>query len=158
MTDSESFWFNSGAITVSNNEDDTELALAGLKGVTITPSFEMTQYYTADSTLWHVAKQYEHSVAVEIDYAFFNLEVAKQWLGGEGTTAATATTDTSDPMKYDVEVITQSSKGAWERTVAVDNVVFPEMPAVDGSQDEMEEYGLSGTGREVSNLADTSGA
>jgi len=158
MTDSESFWFNDGAITVENAEDNTDLALAGLKGVTITPGFEMTQYYTADSTLWHVAKQYEHSVAVEIDYAFFNLDVAKQWLGGEGTTAATATTDTSDPMKYKVEVVTPSSKDAWERTVAADTVVFPEMPVVDGSQDEMEEYGLSGTGKEVTNLADTSGA
>jgi len=155
MTNSESFWFNDGALTVTNNDGGTDFSIAGLKGITITPSFEMTQYYTADSTLWHVAKQYEHSVAVEIDYAFFNLEIAQQWLAGEGTTTATATADTSDPMKFNVEVVGDSSKGTWNRTVAADRVIFPELPVIDGSQDEMEEYGLSGTGREVSNLADT---
>jgi len=157
MTD-ESYWFNDGALTVTNEADDTDLAIAGLKGVSIIPSFEMTQYYTADSTLWHVAKQYEHGVAVEIDYAFFNIDAAQQWLGGEGNTSATATTDTSDPMKFGIERVDPSSKGTYERTTEVETVVFPEFPIVDGSQDEMEEYGLSGTGRSVTNLADTSGA
>jgi len=154
----ESYWFNDGALTVTNNEDDSDIVIAGIKGVTITPGFEMTQYYTADSTLWHVAKQYEHSVSVEIDYAFFNVEAAQQWLGGEGTTSATSTTDTSDPMKFDVKRVDPSAKGGHERTTEVTTVVFPEFPIVDGSQDEMEEYGLSGTGRTVGNLADTSGA
>jgi len=157
MTD-ESYFFNDGALTVTNEASDTTLTIAGLKGVTITPGFELNEYYTADSTLRHVVKQYEHGVAVEIDYAFFNIEAAQQWLGGEGDTTATATTDTSDPMKFGVERVDPSAKGGYERTTEVEKVVFPEFPVVDGSQDEMEEYGLSGTGRSVTNLADTSGA
>jgi len=156
MPGSESYWFNDGALTVTNNDDDSNITLAGLKGISIIPSFEMTQYYTADSTLYHVAKQYEHSVAVEIDYAFFSFDATQQWLGGEGTTSATATTDTSDPMKFNVEVVTPSAKGTADRTAAVDRVTFPDFPLVDGSQDEMEEFSLSGTGRNVANLAETS--
>lgn len=156
MPGSESYWFNDGTLTVTNNADDSDITLAGLKGISIVPSFEMTQYYTADSTLYHVAKQYEHDVAVEIDYAFFSFDATQQWLAGEGTGSATATADTSDPMKFNVEVVTPSSKGTDERTAAVDRVTFPEWPLVDGSHQEMEEFGLSGTGRDVSNLAETS--
>jgi len=158
MSGSEALWFNDGALTVTNAKDDSDIVLAGLKGITITPSFEINKYYTADSTFRNTAKQYEHDVSVEIEYAFFSLDVAGQWLGGQGTTTATASTDTSDPMRFDIEVITQSADGTWERTAAVSNVIFPEMPIVDGSQDEFEEFGLSGSGDEVTNLADTSGA
>jgi len=155
---SEPYYFNDGALTVTNNEDDNSIAIAGLKGVTITPSFEITNFYTADSTLRSTAKQHEHDVSVEIDYAFFDVDAATQWLGGEGTTTSSSTTDTSDPMLYDVEVVTPNADGTVVRTAAVEAVHFSEFPIVDGAEGEFEEYGLSGSGKSVTNLADTSGA
>ena len=153
----DAYWFSDGSLTVQNEEDDSETPIAGLRGVTITPAYETTELYTADSTFRAEVKQYEHNVNVEIDYVFFDIETAKQWLGGEGTTAATASTDTSDPMLFNVERVDDSADGSLQKTTEVQNVVFPEFPIVDGSQDEFEEYGLSGSGKQIGNLAETSG-
>jgi len=154
---SEPYWLSDGVLTAQNAEDATETPVAGIRGVTITPAYETTELYTADSTFRETVKQYEHNVNVEIDYVFFNMDTAQQWLGGQGTTTATASTDTSDPMLFTVERVDPSANGDVERTTEVENVVFPEFPVVDGSQDEFEEYGLSGSGRSITNLADTSG-
>jgi len=54
--------------------------------------------------------------------------------------------------------VTPSADGTYERTVAVDDVIFPEFPVVEGSYGEFEEWDLSGSGSQISNLADTSGA
>ena len=153
----EPMWIDDGALTVQNSEDDSDIAIAGIRGITVTPAYETTELYTADSTFREVVKQYEHNVNVEIDYAFFNVEAAQQWLGGQGTTTATASTDTSDPMLFNIERVDPSAKGGFERTTEVEQVVFPEFPVIDGSQSEFEEYGLSGSGRSITNLADTSG-
>lgn len=152
------YWFSDGTLNVQNAEDDSELAVAGIRGVTITPAYETTELYTADSTFRETVKQYEHNVNVEIDYVFMDLETSKQWLGGEGTTTATSSTDTSDPMLFTVERVDPAGDGSVERTTEVENVVFPEFPLVDGSQDEFEEYGLSGSGRSITNFDDTSSA
>ena len=153
----EPYWFSDGALTVEDSGGST-LALAGLRGVSITPAFETTELYTADSTFRETVKQYEHNVNVEIDYVFFDIETAQQWLAGQGSTTATASTDTSDPALFTVSRVDPSADGNIERTTEVENVVFPEFPLVDGSQDEFEEYGLSGSGRSVTDLSDTSGA
>jgi len=154
----DAYWFSDGALTVQNEADDTDTPIAGLRGVTITPAFETTELYTADSTFRDIVKQYEHNVNVEIDYVFFDISTAKQWLGGKGSTSATASTDTSDPMLFNVERVDPSADGSLEKTTEVQNVVFPEFPLVDGSQDEFEEYGLSGSGEQIANLDETSGA
>lgn len=154
----DAWWFSDGSLTVQNEADDTDTPIAGLRGVTITPSWETTELYTADSTFRDIVKQYEHNVNVEIDYVFFDIETASQWLGGQGSTSATSSTDTSDPMLFNVERVDDSADGSLQKTVEVENVVFPEFPLIDGSQDEFEEYGLSGSGRTVANLAETSGS
>lgn len=153
---SDSYWFPDGTLNLSNEADDSDQAIAGLRGVTINPSWEITELYTADSTLRDTVKQYEHAVAVEIDYVFFDIAVAKQWLGGQGTTSSTTTTDTSDPMLFNVERVDTSADGSLEKTTEAQNVVFPEFPLVDGSQDEFEEYGLSGAGEQIANHDETS--
>jgi len=156
----EPYFFSDAALTVTDpdNSDET-VAIAGLRGITLTPAYETTELYTADSTFRETVKQYEHNVNVEIDYAFFDIEAAQLWLGGQGTVPTdsnTDSTDTTDPKLFDLEVVTSSADGTVERTAAVEAIVFPEFPIVDGSQDEFEEYGLSGSGRTVTNLADTS--
>lgn len=154
---SEAMWSNSGALTFEDPADDSEILFAGVREVTLTPAYEHTNLYTFDSTFREAVKRYEHDVNVEITYAKFSMEFAQEWLGGEGSTA-TASQDSADPMKFNLERVTPSADGGFERTTAVSDVVFPELPLDDASYGEFEEYSLTGSGRQVSNLADTSGA
>lgn len=152
--DPSAMWANARTLSVQNSTD-TNVPIAGIREVTITPAYETTELYTMDSTFREAVKQYEHNVNVEITYAKFSLEMAQEWLGGEGATA-TASQDTSDPTLFAIEDVTPSADGGFERTVAVDDVVIPEFPVIDGSYGEFEEYGLSGSGRQISDLSDTS--
>jgi len=110
-----------------------------------------------DSSFRDTVKRYEHNVNVEITYAKFSVEAAQEWLGGEGATA-TASQDDSDPALFSIEDVTPSADGTFERTAVVENVVFPEFPVVEGSYGEYEEWDLSGSGRQLSDFSDTSGA
>lgn len=151
----QGIWSNSGALTFTDPADDSEILFAGVRDVTITPAYEHAELYTIDSTFREEVKRYEHNVNVEITYAKFSLEFAQEWLGGPGATA-TASQDDADPMKFDLENITPSASGGFERTTAVADVVFPELPLDSATYGEYEEYSLTGSGRQVTNLADTS--
>lgn len=150
----EAMWSNAGVITFNDPADDSEILVAGYRDMTITPGYEHTDLYTMDSTFRETVKRYEHDVTVEITYANFSIEFAQEWLGGPGATA-TASQDDADPMQFDVERVHTSADGGFERTTAVTGVVFPEFPLDQASYGEYEEYSLTGTGREVTNLADT---
>ncbi len=153
MATADPVFFNTGVLTVDTQgasavgDDDY---LAGLKGITVTATYEIKKLYTTDSTFRETAKQYEHNVNVEIDTVHFNSEFVEEWLGGDGS-SATESTDTSDPQLFKIEVVSQTEDGL-DRTVAVENIVFPEMPIIDGSQDEFEEFNLTGSGRKVTDL------
>lgn len=153
----EPIWSGDGALTWEDPADDSEIVFAGVREATITPAYEHAELYTIDSTFREDVKRYEHNVNVEITYAKFSLEFAQEWLGGEGATA-TASQDNSDPMKFNLENVTQSSDGTFERTTAVTDVVIPELPLDSASYGEYEEYSLTGSGRTVGNLEDSSGA
>jgi len=153
----EGMWSNSLALTFTDPSDDSEILFAGVRDVSITPTYEHSELYTFDSTNRETVKRYEHNVNVEITYAKFSVEFAQEWLGGEGATA-TATQDSSDPMKFDLETITPSADGGFERTTAVENVVFAELPLDSATYGEYEEYDLSGSGKQITTLEDSSGA
>jgi len=154
--DPSAMWSNTKVLSVTNSAD-TSVPIAGIREVTITPAYEHTELYTFDSTFREDVKRYEHNVNVEITYANFSLELAQEWLGGDGSTA-TASQDDSDPMKFNLDNVTPSSDGTFERTTEVTDVVFPEIPLDSATYGEYEEYSLTGSGRTVGNLADTSGA
>jgi len=153
----EGIWSNSGALTFTGPSDDSEILFAGVRDISITPVYEHSKLYTIDSTFRETVKRYEHDVNVEITYAKFSVEFAQEWLGGEGSTA-TASQDSADPMKFSLENVTPSASGGFERTTAVADVVFPELPLDSASYGEYEEYDLTGSGRQVDQLEDTSGA
>ena len=153
----EGIWSNSGAITFTDPADDSEILVAGVREISLIPGYEHEELFTMDSTFRETVKRYEHNVSVEITYAKFSVEFAQEWLGGAGATA-TASQDDADPMLFDIERITPSASGTFERTTAVTDVHFPEFPLDDASYGEYEEYSLTGTGRTVEQLEDTSGA
>jgi len=96
------------------------------------------------------------AVEVEIDHSKWPLDMAQRWLAGGGATA-TASQDTADTAKFTVKAVSTSADGTVERTVEVEEVHFPDYDVIDGSQGEFEEYTLSGRGRIISQLEDTSG-
>jgi len=149
----ESIWSNSLALTIEDPADDSEILAGGVREYSITPAYEHTNLYTFDSTFRDAVKRYEHDVNVELTYAKFSVEFAQEWLGGEGATA-TASQDSSDPMKFNLDSVTPSSDNTFERTTVVEDVVFPEFPLDQANYGEFEEYSLTGSAQ----LEDTSGA
>lgn len=148
----ETVWSNARVLTVTNTAAD-DIPIAGIREVSIMPAYEHTELYTMDSNHRENAKRYEHNVNVEITYALFSLDMVHEWLGGEGSTA-TASQDTSDPTLFDIEDVS-TADGQIERTSAVEDMIIPEFPVVDGSYGEFEEYGITGSGKTVS-VTDTS--
>jgi len=151
----EAMWSNAKVLSITNAAA-TDVPIAGIRDVTITPAYEHAELYTIDSTFREDVKRYEHNVNVEITYANFSLDLVQEWLGGEGSTA-TASQDSDDPALFQIEDVHTSAHGGFERTASVTDVVIPELPVVEASYGEFEEYSLSGSGKKIENLADTSG-
>jgi len=151
----EAVFSNAAVLTVEDPADDSEILAGGVREYNVTPAYEHSELYTIDTTFREAVKRYEHNVNVDITYAKFSVEFAQEWLGGEGATA-TASQDSNDPMKFNLETVTPSADGGFERTTAVADVVFPEFPLDQINYGEFEEYSLSGSGRIVSRLEDTS--
>jgi len=153
----EAIFSNGLVLTVENPADDSEIPVAGVRDYSINGGYEHSELYTLDSVNREAVKRYEHNVAVEITYAKFSMEFAQEWLGGEGATA-TASQDSTDPMKFNLSSVSPSESNGFERTVEVTDVVFPEFPIVEATYGEFEEYSISGSGRTIGQLEDTSGA
>jgi len=152
----DAIWSGSGVLTVENSTGSA-VPIAGIQDAVITPAYEHEELYTLDSVLRETVKRYEHNVNVEITYAKFDPAAAQEWLGGEGSTA-TASQDTNDPALFNIEDVATSADGEYERTVVADKVAIPEFPILSKSYGEYEEWDLTGSGREISQIEDTSGA
>jgi len=153
----EAVWSNSAVITFTDPSDDSDVAVGGIREYSVTPAYEHTKLYTIDDINRETVKRYEHDVAVEITYAKFSINFAQEWLGGDGATA-TSSQNNSDPVRFSIESVTPSEDGGFERTTDVADVVFPEFPLDQVSYGEFEEYSLTGSGRKIDKLEDTSGA
>jgi len=157
MSASPEAMFSNAAVITFTDPSDGEILVGGIREYSVTPAYEHANLYTIDSAFRETVKRFEHDVNVEITYANFSVEFAQEWLGGEGATA-TASQDDTDPMLFNIESVTPSEDGGFERTTEVTDVVFPEFPFDQVSYGEFEEYSLTGTGRTIGNLEDTSGA
>jgi hypothetical protein len=151
----DAIWSGSATLTVKT-DGGTSIPIAGLQELEIIPGYEHEELFTLDSTFRENVKRYEHNVSVDITYAKFDVTAAQEWLGGEGATA-TASQDTNDPELFRIEDVSESADGEYVRDTVVKKVHFPEFPILSKSYGEFEEWDLSGTGRTVGNLEDTSG-
>ena len=151
----DAYYFDDGVLSVETEDTQEDVAIAGLQGIEIEPGYDIIRHYTADSTHIESQKQQEHEVPVTIDYSKFDVDAARQWLGGSGASSG-ASTDTSDPQKFTVKAVSTSAGGGVERTCEVEGVTFDSFPLVSGSRGEFEEYNLSGTGERISQFEDTS--
>ena len=133
-------------------ESATETVVAGLEGLTITPTTTTDQHYTADSVKINDQVSYEHAVNVEIETAYWDGDFAKEWLGGSGA-SSTSWADTSDPELFQIATYTHDARdGSNELTAEVENITFEEIPLVEWSQGEYLSWNLSGTGEDIPNF------
>jgi len=143
-------------LTLETDDTTTTTPVAGIRGVTITPSVEIDELFTADSTEVDTLKQRELTVDVEIEYAKFDPAIAQEWMGGAGT-SATSWGDSSDPQEFALTLVIDSD-GTDELTIEVGRIVFPDLALSDLSDDDFQELGLSGTGYALRQVEETSGA
>lgn len=152
MSRSETFHAKDYSTLTVENEAGDEVAVAGLQGVTITPNCTVDQLYTADSNKIADQVQYEFAVNVEIEFIFFDGDIAKEWLGGNGSSDS-SWADDSNPELFQIADFTGESRdGSNELTCTVDNVTFEEMPLAEWSDGEYYSWNLSGTGEDISDF------
>lgn len=143
------YWFSDFATLELEKSGGTTDYAAGIKGATIEAEYQtLERLYTADSTQIEAQKQAEAHVPVELNYVKFDPEFAKEWLGGSGS-SATSLTDTSDPQKYKLTGDFDNADGSTQINIEVTGITFPNIPLLDGSQDEFVEWSLSGSGENI---------
>ena len=151
---SETYQLQDATIDIETAEG-TAVALAGLTEASITPSVTIEQLYTGDTIKIEDQMQSEFSVQVDITVARWDEELAKEWLGGDGS-SATSMTDTAQPAKFEVTGTLDSHGGTDELSIVVEGVTFEEMPLADLSQGEFQEISLSGTGEDLTEFDEVS--
>jgi len=145
--------------TLEMSANGTTVPVAGIRGVTLTANVEKDNLFTADSTTRDTGKQREFTVDVSIEYAKFDAELAKEWLGGDGV-SGTAWGDNSDPQQFELSFNIDATDPANDDTleVTVGEIEFDEMPLFDGSYDDFAMWDLSGTGYALTNFDVVEGA
>ena len=147
----DAYWFDDATLVLETDEETpTEIPVAGLQEVAITPSVSIEQLYTGDSIKIDSQKQHEFEVGVTIGFSKWDSTFAEQWLAGAGGSSANSMTDTSDPQKFALNTFDPVSVGGDTTiNIQVTGVTFEEMPLFDSSRGEYNQWDLEGTGEDI---------
>jgi len=139
------YWFDEGVLTIEDGSG-TELGVAGLQDITVTPSATVEQQYTGDSTKIDAQREHEHQVTVDIGYTKWSEEALTYWLSGDPTTSDPVEwADSSIPNKFDA-TLEVTDTGGNTTTAEVTGITFEEFPFFDGSRGEFVQLDISGIG------------
>jgi hypothetical protein len=152
----EAYWFDDATLTLETDESTpTSIPIAGLQEVEVIPSMSIDRLYTGDSVKIDTQKQHEFSVDVSIGFSKWVVDIAKQWLGGQGSSASSLT-DTSDPQKFQLNTFDPVSVGGGTTiNMKITGITFEEMPLFAASRGEYVQWDLSGVGEDVSDYSTT---
>lgn len=131
-------------------EDATPVTapVASLQQVTITPSYNVVEHYSADTVKREDVKQNQFSVSVDIGVSSWDVVLLTEWLGGDGLASSTAA-DTTDPATFTVEGAVTPSGGGTDLEAVVTGVTFGEMPVMDAQTDNFIQKNFSGDGADI---------
>lgn len=131
-------------------EDDVPVTapVASLQQVTVTPSFNMVELYSADTTKRQDVKQNQFSVSVDIGVSSWDVVLLTEWMGGDGAAASTPA-DTTDPATFTVTGAVSPSGGGTDLEAVVTGVTFGEMPVMDAQTDSFIQKNFSGDGADI---------
>jgi hypothetical protein len=150
---SDAFFSDDATLTLKTS-GDTDIPIAGIQDIEVVPSVSIERLYTGDSIKIDSQQQHEFEVAVDIGFSKWDLDLAKEWLGGDGTSATTLT-DTTDPQKYKItSEFTEVNDGSTYK-LEVTGITFEEMPIIAVSRGEFIQWDLSGIGEDVNTLDNT---
>lgn len=139
------YWFDEGVLTV---EDDsgTELGVAGLQDITVTPTATIERHYTSDSTKIDEQREHEHQVTVDIGFSKWSQQALTYWLTGDASTSDPVEwADSSVPNKFSA-TLEVTDAGGTTTTAEVTGITFEEFPFFDGSRGEFVQLDISGVG------------
>lgn len=144
-------------LDVQEEDGNTSMAVAGIRGVTLIPGVSIERLMTADSIKADSKFQHSAEVQVDIEYALFDQDasIVQQWLAGSGGGTSSSWTDTENPQEFSVDGEFDSVGGDRTLSASVTGITFPEMPIFDGQQDEFATWNLSGTGDDVTDVSMT---
>jgi hypothetical protein len=150
MTDA---FFSDDATLEMLTSGGTSVPIAGIQDIEIVPSVSIERLYTGDSIKIDEQQQHEFEVAVDIGFSKWDLELMDSWLGG-ATVTSSSMIDTTDPQKYEItSEFTEVNAGATYKAT-VSGITFEEMPLVAISRGEFIQWDLSGTGEDISDVAE----
>jgi len=147
---------NFTTLDVTESDGDTSVPVAGIRDVTIIPSFEIEDLYTADSVKRASTLRHSFSVQVEIGYSLWDAAFVRQFLGGAGGSESAMVVDTSEPQLFDLTFEIDSEGGAETLgPFTVEDIRFEEMPVFDGSEQEYQQTDISGEGADIIDVSTT---
>jgi hypothetical protein len=147
-------FFSDDATLTLKTSSGTDVPIAGIQDIEVVPSVSIERLYTGDSIKIDSQQQHEFEVAVDIGFSKWDLDLAKEWLGGDGTSTTTLT-DTTDPQKYKItSEFTEVNDGSTYK-LEVTGITFEEMPIIAVSRGEFIQWDLSGIGEDVNTLDNT---
>ena len=149
---SNSVWFDSASLSVDEATGDTSVTVAGLQGIEVSGQVAIERLYTGDSIKIDSQQQHEFQVPVSVEYSLWADDFAKEWLGGEGSSASSLT-DTSDPQKFNINALEFDDRTGQTYSLSVDNITFEEMPIFQGSRGEFISWDLDGVGEDISDFS-----
>lgn len=145
--------FNTLQLSTSGGSEEF---VAGIQNVTITPTFEYEDLYTADSILREATRRSQASVEVDIGWSLFNVELIAANIGEPGATSTTITNSSDVPL-FELQFEIDSQGG--DRTlgpVTVEDLRFDDDPPIfDGSADEWVEWSGGMVGKNVTGVEST---
>lgn len=151
------YWFDDFTTLDLKIQDGTDIPAAGIQGVTIVPSTNIEHLFTADSIKADTRKQDEFTVDVQIDYSLWDITVLQEWMSGDSSpgTPPISQSDTSDPATFKIDGVFNNADASAALNATVEDITFEEMPVVDGSRGEFVEWGLEGTGEDLTGVEST---
>lgn len=143
------YFFDEG--TFSMDIDGTTITVGHARNITITPAADHNRFYGPDSITRQDVKRHSFRVNVEVEIAEFTEDMVQYWLQGDGSTTSTTIIDSNNVVEFDLTAEQNmtdhtGSSGDESLKAIVSNVDFPEMPAIDGTENEYMSRQLSGEG------------
>lgn len=146
------YYFDEGTLTIEIN--GTSLTAAHVRNVTITPAADHNRFYGPDSIKRQEVKRSNFRVNVELTLGEFNEDLVQYWLQGDASTTSTTINDDNNVAEFTVTAeqnMTDHTNTSGDESLkaVVSNVDFPEMPAIDGTENEYMDRPLTGEGDDV---------
>jgi len=141
-------WFGDTMTVSAALEGGTSIPVGKTQSLEMRLEAEENEYFSADSTLRDAVKHTERVPVVTFSVGAWDVELAKQWLGGSGT-SSTGIVDTSDPQKFDISGSINSVGGTSSWDVDILGVTIPTLPMFTMSRDEFLNEEFQGRGDDI---------